>query len=339
MAQGTELDTPGALPSRLNLLRTALGPFLALALVVGFFAAADSLKAQPGNFLSLRNGRTILVQTATVAVAALGMTVIVISGGIDLSAGTSLAMAATVLAWCLKEDLPAAVAVMAGLGTGCLAGFINGLLVSSLRVVPFIVTLGTMTIYLGVAKIIADETTVRPDVSRQVPAWLQHLLSTQPDALWLGLPAGVWLTLLLAFLLTVVLRQTVFGRYVYALGSSEATARLCGINVWGNKLALYTLAGFFVGVAGMFQFSRLSSGNPTSGGGMELRIIAAVVIGGGSLSGGQGTVLGTLTGAAIMAVIASGCTQLGLNNPVQDIILGLIIVAAVTLDQFRQRRE
>src|SRR4029077_13039164 len=128
------------------------------------------------------------------------------------------------------------------------------------------------------------------------------------------------------------------GRYVYALGSNEATARLCGINVWFNKISLYSLAGFFVGVAGMYQFSRLSSGNPTSGIGMELRIIAAVVIGGGSLSGGRGTVLGTLTGAAIMAVIASGCTQLGLNNPIQDIILGVIIIVAVTLDQLRQRQ-
>jgi ribose transport system permease protein len=338
MSQANELDRHDRAGSRLNLLGSTLGPFLALTLVVGFFAAADVLQAEPGNFLSLRNLRTISAQTATVAVAALGMTVVIISGGIDLSAGTAVALCATVLAWCLKQDLPAAVAIIAGVGTGCLAGLVNGVLISSLRVVPFIVTLGTMTIYLGIAKLIASETTVRPDLARQVPTWLQNLLSTQEKTFWLGLPSGVWLTLLLAFVLAVVLRQSVFGRYVYALGSNESTARLCGINVWANKIALYALAGFFVGVAGMFQFSRLSSGNPTSGAGMELRFIAAVVIGGGSLSGGRGTVLGTLTGAAIMAVIASGCTQLGLNNPIQDIILGVIIVAAVTLDQIRQRR-
>lgn len=338
MSQMADPETNTSPSSRLNLLGSSLGPFLALALVIGFFAVADALQKEPGNFLSVRNLRTISAQTATVAVAALGMTVIIIAGGIDLSAGTAVALSATVLAWCLKNDAPQALAIISGLGAGCMAGLINGVLISSLRVVPFIVTLGTMTIYLGIGKIIAKETTVRPEVARQVPVWLQELLSTQKDALWLGLPSGVWMTLLLATLLAVILRQTVFGRHVYVLGSNESTARLCGINVWADKIALYTLAGFFVGVAGMYQFSRLSSGNPTSGTGMELRIIAAAVIGGASLSGGRGTVLGTLTGAAIMEVIRSGCTQLGLDNPVQDIILGVIIVAAVTLDQIRQRR-
>src|SRR5579871_6699240 len=140
--------------SRLNLLGSALGPFLGLALVIGFFAVADALQKEPGNFLSVRNLRTISAQTATVAVAALGMTVIIIAGGIDLSAGTAVALAATVLAWFLKNDLPAWLAIGACLGTGCLTGLINGTLVSSLRVVPFIVTLGTMTVYLGIAKII-----------------------------------------------------------------------------------------------------------------------------------------------------------------------------------------
>ncbi len=338
MSPMADLEANSSPSTRLNLLASALGPFLALALVFAFFAVADRLQKERGNFLSVRNLQTISVQTATVAVAALGMTVIIISGGIDLSAGTAVALAATVLAWCLKNDMPAPLAIAAGLGTGCLTGLINGVLISSLRVVPFIVTLGTMTIYLGVAKYIAKETTIRPEVARQVPVWLQDLLGTQKEALWLGLPSGVWLTLALAGLLAIILRQTVFGRHVYALGSNESTARLCGINVWANKIALYALAGFFVGVAGMFQFSRLSSGNPTSGTGMELRIIASVVIGGASLSGGRGTVLGTLTGAAIMEVIRSGCTQLGYDNPFQDIILGVIIVAAVTLDQIRQRR-
>lgn len=333
---------------RHNLLGTALGPFLALGLVIAFFAAADYLQAsreksrnpdtrRTATFLTQRNLRTICVQTATVAVAALGMTVVIIAGGIDLAAGTALAMCATVLAWLLKQDMSPPLAVLLSILTGCLAGLINGSLISVLRVVPFIVTLGTMTVFLGAAKIVADETTVRPKPS-QIPGWIAGLLSTQEESLYVGLPAGVWLTLLLAAALSVVLRYTVFGRHVYALGSNEATARLCGINIAWNKIAVYTLAGFFVGIGGLYQFSRLSSGNPTSGSGLELRIIAAVVIGGGSLSGGRGTVLGTLTGAAIMAVIGSGCTQLGLNNPVQDIILGVIIIAAVTLDQLRQRR-
>jgi ribose/xylose/arabinose/galactoside ABC-type transport system permease subunit len=138
--------------------------------------------------------------------------------------------------------------------------------------------------------------------------------------------------------LSLVLRYTVFGRHVFALGSNEQTARLCGLNVPALKVAVYTLSGLFVGLAGVYQFAKLKVGNPTSGLGMELKIIAAVVIGGASLSGGRGTVLGTLTGALLMQTIASGCTQLGLSNPVQDIILGIIIVAAVTVDQIRQRR-
>jgi ribose transport system permease protein len=392
-----------------------LGPFLALAAVVLFFSISDAwLHGAKATFLTTRNLTTISSQTATVAVAALGMTVIIIAGGIDLSAGTAIALCATVLAWCLKEDIATlliardnvagvtsqlqdsqrkldrvnrdleslaaksadkslvaeklfqrgtlrseverlqrrrlevqqvaerwskwspTLGLLAAIGCGCLCGLVNGVLVSYLRVVPFIVTLGTMQLYLGLAKQVAHETTVRPDRATQVPDWFADLLSVRAEALWLGLPSGVWLTLLLAALLAAGLHWTVFSRYVFALGSNEATARLCGINVTANKIAVYTLSGLFIGIAGLYQFSRLTVGNPTSGTGLELKVIAAVVIGGGSLKGGRGTVLGTLTGALIMSVITSGCTMLGLQNPVQDMILGVIIVAAVTLDQFRQ---
>ena len=368
--QRLEIDLAGK--SRWNLLGNVLGPFLALGMVYLFFGVTDSMQADGGTFLTPRNNRAIAIPTATIAVAALGMTLIIISGGIDLSAGTALALSATVMASCLKENVSPWLAIAAAVGTGCLTGFLNGVLISALRVVPFIVTLGTMTLYLGVAKIIAEETTVRPDRTTQVPDWLGSFLSLrekalvpgdwivpwseqaqQPDwsesASWfqktlvwfaesIRVPVGVWLVLMLAVVLALALRYTIFGRYVFALGSNESTARLCGINVVWNKIAVYTLSGFFVGLAGLYQFSRLSVGNPTSGTGMELRIIAAVVIGGGSLSGGRGSVIGTLTGATIMYVIYSGCTQLGLSNPVQDIILGVIIIVAVTLDQMRQGR-
>jgi ribose/xylose/arabinose/galactoside ABC-type transport system permease subunit len=221
---------------------------------------------------------------------------------------------------------------------GCLCGFLNGALISYLKVVPFIVTLGTMTFFLGLAKILAHESTVRPDRGEQIPQWLINFLSIRETALICGFPAGVWLALVLSFLLAAILRYSVFSRYLFALGSNESTARLCGINVTWNKIAVYTIAGLFVGVAGIYQFSLLSAGNPTSGIGMELKIIAAVVIGGGSLNGGRGSVLGTITGAAIMAVIASGCTLLGLSNPIQEIIIGVIIVVAVTVDQIRRAR-
>lgn len=392
-----DFDNPHPISGKRVLSRTfeILRPFVALFVVTALFCLADIwVNKEKAQFHSERSLRTVATQTATVAVAALGMTVIIIAGGIDLSVGTSIALCATVLAWSLKEDtamklchgdtiskatqrlkeaernlsgaegqakqeaeaavererlkLEAArrafvlwtpvVSLVIVIGCGCLCGWVNGALVSYLGLVPFIVTLGTMQVYLGLAKKVANETTVRPDIATQVPAWFGDLLSVRPQACWLGLPTGVWLTLLLAGMLAGVLRYTVFGRYVFALGSNEATARLCGIDVKWNKIAVYTLSGLFVGIAGLFQFSRLTVGNPTSGSGLELKVIASVVIGGGSLNGGRGSVLGTLTGALIMSVITSGCTALGLTNPIQDIILGVIIVAAVTIDQLRQRR-
>jgi ribose/xylose/arabinose/galactoside ABC-type transport system permease subunit len=320
-----------------DFLRTVVGPFVALALVVGIFTLADNLQEDGGRFATLRNAQNVLVQSATVAVAALGMTMIIISGGIDLSAGTTMALCGTVLAWVLLQGQPPAVAIAAGIGTGCLAGCVNGALISLLRVVPFIVTLGTMTIYLGLAKLLSNSTMVRPD-PHQVPEWMKGLLSPRPQHEWMIFSAGVWMVLVLAAIVAAVLRYTIFGRHVFAVGSNESTARLCGIHVARTRLAVYTLAGFFVGVAGFFQFSRLSVGDPTSGTGKELAIIAAVVIGGGSLSGGRGSILGTLTGAVIMQVISSGCTALRQPNPIQEIIIGAIIVAAVTVDQLRQRR-
>lgn len=314
-----------------------IGPLLALLAVIVIFAVADTLQADGGTFLTARNLRVVVAQTAVVAVAALGMTLIIISGGIDLSAGTGLVLASTVLAASLDYGQSVWVAVGLCLMVGCLSGLLNGLLISWLKIVPFIVTLGTMTIYLGIAKYIADETTVRPALA-SVPDWLGGLVSTRNESMVLGMPSGVWIALALSGLVALMLRYTVFGRYVFALGSNESTARLCGVHVPAVKIAIYTLAGLFVGIAGMYHFAKLKSVNPTTGLGMELRVIAAVVIGGGSLNGGQGSVLGTLTGALIMGVIYSGCTQLGVRNLTTDILIGVIIIAAVVLDQMRQNR-
>lgn len=346
---------------------TSLGPLLALIVVVLLFAILEARRVEHPVFLTADNLRLITVNSAVIALCALGMTIVIIAGGIDLSVGSGVALCATVLACGLKLNWNPWLCVTLTLLSGCLLGAINGTLVSLLRVVPFIVTLGTMTAYLGGGKMLAERIdkgqTVRPAVyapgdrnfeKNQVPVWLQEFTSVREKALiphkeqvpasvlpfvdWFRWPLGIWLGLGMAAIVAGLLRFTVFGRYVFALGSNEATARLCGINVPLVRIAVYTLAGLFVGIAGVYQFSRLTSGNPTSGVGLELRVIAAVVIGGGSLSGGRGSVLGTLAGAALMAVINSGCTQLGIPNPLQDVILGVIIIAAVTLDQIRQRR-
>ena len=201
-----------------------------------------------------------------------------------------------------------------------------------------------MTIYLGVALIIADNSRISPAMS-QIPPSFSTMVKDSPASLWLvqslqipNFAWGVWMALILAGLLAVVLRYTVFGRYVFALGSNELTARLCGINVPLLKIAVYTLGGLFVGIAGMYQFARLQEGYPMGGTGLELKMIAAVVIGGGSLNGGRGSVLGTVVGAVMMGVISSGCTLLGFEDPIQRIVIGVVIIAAVTIDQVRQRR-
>ena len=316
-----------------------LGALLALIAIVVLFAAADQWWGE-GYFTTVRNFRVVMTQTSIVAVAALGMTLIIVAGGIDLSAGTALTLSATMMAYCLKKDYSATFAVFATLATASGCGLVNGALISALRIVPFIVTLGTMTVFLGIGKILANESTIFPPRDR-IPPWIMDLCSTRPPDVVLGffpnVPASVWLALLLAAIVAGILRYTVFGRYVFALGSNESTARLCGLNIPLTKLAVYTLAGLFVGVAAIYHFATLKIANPVEGLGLELKFIAAVVIGGGSLQGGRGSVLGTLAGAAIMGVIMSGCDQLEVPNPIQDIIIGTIIIAAVTLDQARHR--
>ena len=327
-------DRPGF--PRPRAVLAAAGPALALLAIVAGFGIADYATDGRATFLSARNARATVAASLPVAVAALGMTAVIAAGGIDLSAGTLLALCAVVLAAGLEAGVPAWAAVAAAAACGAACGALNGALVAGLGVVPFVVTLGTLGAFQGAAKLVADETTVRPD-RESVPDWLGTLTSIRPESLAFGLPRGFWALLALAAATAVTLRLTVFGRHLFAVGSNERTARLCGVAVGRTKILVYALGGLLTGAAGVFQFSRLKAGNPTSGLGLELEVIAAVVIGGGSLAGGRGTVAGTLTGVAIVAAIGSGGSQLGWSNPVQEIALGAIIVAAVAADRVRAR--
>ena len=229
-------------------------------------------------------------------------------------------------------------AISGGILTGCLCGFVNGGLISLLRLVPFIVTLGTMTAFQGIGRTISGETPVR--AYGKVPGAVASLQKPYPDPEWMLVSPGVWIMLILAVAVALALRYTVFGRHVFAIGSNESTARLCGINVVRTRILVYTFAGAFVGVAGLYQFTVLAGeGDPASGLGLELKVIAAVVIGGGSLNGGRGSILGTISGACIMGVIQHGSVLIGVADRYQDILIGLIIIAAVTLDQFRVRLQ
>jgi ribose transport system permease protein len=305
------------------------GPALGLLLVILIFAV---LTDAPARYLSPFNLRIVLSQTVIVALGAIGMTMIIVSGGIDLSVGASIALAGVICALCLQAGWLPALALLAAVVAGGIVGFVNGAMITGLRVVPFIVTLGMLGIARGVAKWLAHEQTVNAP-----PTWVNDLLVTFPTPAWLVLPLGVWLTLALAVLVALVLRRTVFGRRIFALGSNEAAARACGIDTGRLKIAIYTCAGLLFGLTGVMQMSRLRQGDPTVANGAELDIIAAVVIGGGSLSGGEGTILGSMIGALIMAFLRNGCQQMGWPNYIQEIIIGAIIVLAVALDRLRAK--
>ena len=209
-------------------------------------------------------------------------------------------------------------------------GLINGLAITRLRVVPFIATLGMLGIARGAAKWLAAEKTVNvPDT------WVNHLAVTFPEPSWILIAPGVWLAVLLAVLMATVLRSTVFGRHIFALGSNQAAARACGIRTDRLKIGIYSLSGLFFGLAGVVQMSRLRQGDPTVAIGTELDVIGAVVIGGASLSGGEGSILGSMVGALIMACLRNGCQQMGWPNYIQEIIIGAIILAAVAIDRWR----
>lgn len=282
-------------------------------------------------FFSPVNLELILRQTAIVSTAALGMTMIIAAGGIDLSVGSMIALSTVVIALLLGSGASPGTAALGGVAATALCGAVNGLLVTGLRMVPFIVTLGTMLVIRGAAKGLAGEVRLEAPTT-----WLNDLLR-RPDT-GIFLPWGVWLLALLAVLISLLLRYTTFGRHIFAIGSNERMARLCGVPINRRKTAIYTLAAALTGVAGLMQFSRLSVGDPTVAVGLELNVIAAVVIGGGSLLGGRGSVSGSLIGSTIMTVIQIGCSQLGLANWIQEIVTGCIIVTAVWLDRVRSAR-
>jgi ribose transport system permease protein len=325
-------ERPAARPKahRPGWLMTVLGPFLGLALVIGLFSAMPDVRPY---FLTGANFKIIFIQTVIVAVGALGMTLIIISGGIDLSVGSVIALTSVVGALLLAQNFSPIVVVLLAILAGGAVGTLNGAMVAGFKMMPFIVTLGMMGVARGMAKWLAKSQIINaPDSS--INAWMAQ---NDPDHFF-PLPPGVWIAVGLACLMSVVMRRTVFGRYVFAIGSNEAAARLCGIRVQWQKVAIYALAGLFFGLAGLLQLSRLTQGDPTIAIGLELDIIAAVVIGGASLNGGTGSILGSMIGALIMAVLRNGSNQMGLPTYMQEILIGLVIILAVGLDKLRQRR-
>lgn len=315
------------LPSRLGRALSRhgwAGPLLALLAVYALFAIlAPDTFARPVNLVTMAR------QTVVVGIAATGATMVILLGGIDLSVGSTVALTTVVVAGLLRGGAGPGAAAAGGVAVAALTGLVNGAAVAGLRITPFIVTLGTMSVLRGAAKGLAGEQKIDAD-----PRGLDAL--ALPSRGLLGLPAGVWLLLAAALLAAFLLRFTRFGRHVVAIGSNERTALLCGVRVGLVKVAVYTLAATLTGLAGVLEFATLTVGDPTDSFGLELTVIASVVIGGGSLSGGEGSIPGALIGAMLMTVIKTGCTHLGLSNWVQELLTGGIIVAAVALDRVRR---
>jgi ribose transport system permease protein/erythritol transport system permease protein len=331
-----------------------LSRFLALVVVFLFFAVL----VEEGKFYTPRNLENILRQSAVYATAALGMTMVIITAGIDLSIGSVIALTVVTVASTLNvhwEVAPAAggeaqtvylihrwpvllpiLAVAAGVGIATLAGMLNGVTIVWLRQVPFIVTLGTMGIFRGLAKAIASEKDVYPPEDTWITSIMDPTLSSPGERSWMLLPPGVWILVLAAVGAALLLRYTRLGRHIFAVGSNQETARLCGVAVGRTKIIVYTLAGLFAGLAGLMQFSFVSGiGQPTTAISYELFVIASVVIGGGSLMGGEGSILGSVIGALVITILYMGGQQMGWPKSVQEMAIGAIIVAAVALDRLR----
>lgn len=304
-----------------------LGPLLGLALVVLLF----SLHAETREyFLTGANAKQILTQTVIVGIAAIGMTLIIVGGGIDLSVGSIVAFTSLIAAWLLREGWSLVPVVVAAVSVGGVMGCLNGIIIARLQMNPFIVTLGMMGVARGMTKWVGNNQTVN------YPDHPLNLLMTDLFPGTLIPPIGVGVMAVLAVVMIVVMNRTVPGRQLFALGSNEAAARLCGIPTVRVKWMIYAVGGLFYGIAGLMQMARLGQGDPIVATGMELDVIAAVVIGGGSLYGGAGSVAGSLIGALIMAVLRNGSNQMGWPSYTQEIVIGSVIVLAVFLDRLRQ---
>jgi ribose transport system permease protein len=259
---------------------------------------------------------------------------VIVAGGIDLSVGSSVALATVVIARALNAGAGTFMAVTMGIAVCALAGVLVGAAIAFGRITPFVISLGAMTILRGTAKGLAREQKIDADARG-----LDGLLGVLPaDKRWMVFPPGVWLFAVIAALFVAILRYTRFGRHVFAIGSNERTARLCGIRVEAVKIGVYAISGLLAGVAGVMEFATLTVGDPTDSVGLELEVIAAAVIGGASLLGGEGSVIGSVVGASLMTVIKTGSTHLGLPNWVEEVVTGGIIVTAVALDRLRHRR-
>ncbi|MFB0537698.1 MAG: ABC transporter permease [Anaerolineae bacterium] len=303
-------------------LRSAMvGPLAAMLL------AALAVSLSTDRFLQTRNLMNVSLQVSSVAIMAIGSTMVILTGGIDLSPGSAVAFITCMLAILVKlNGLPVAVGILLVLLLGAVLGFVNGVLSTYGRIPSFVVTLATLSAYRGLAFLVTEGTPIF-----YVSPYLEPIFYGR----FLGVPLPFYYVLVFYLIAVVFLRYTVSGRAIYAVGGNESAARLSGIQVHRVRLLAFILAGLMAGVAGVLMAARLNSGSPNYGAGMELQAIAAAVIGGASLTGGYGNIISTLFGAVTVAVVQNGLNLNAVPTAWQNITLGAIIALAVLVDMWR----
>lgn len=303
--------------------------FASLIVLVAFFSIASS------NFFQFDNFIGILLSTSVIGILALGATIIIVTSGIDLSVGTVLTLSSVMTGvFIVNLGLPTWLGVIGGIATGAFAGLVSGLAIAKMKITPFIATLAMMMVAKGLALVISGAT---PIYFTSLPSFNKIAMgSIIPGS---GIPNAVFIFFGMAIIGSLILNKTIIGRYTFALGSNEEATRLSGVNVNKWKIIIYMIAGIFTGVAGIVMASRLNSAQPALGQGYELEAIAAVVIGGTSLSGGTGTILGTVIGALIMSVLTNGLQILSVPQEWQTVVVGAVIIFAVYADVLRNKKS
>ena len=311
-----------------KLIRQLL-PFGSLMLIICILSAL-----KPDTFLTTENFLNVLRRSSVNGIIAVGMTAIIISAGIDLSVGSMMALSGMVGAWVMiviggtnPQGAALVIGTFAGIVTGFICGFLNGVLVTKLKLPPFIVTLGTMSTFRGISYV----------MNAGKPYNVPHYKYLN-EGIVMGIPISILIFAVIIALAGFLLKYSRLGRYTYAIGSNREAAFHAGVNVDSYLIRIYALTGLVVGIAAMITTSRAVSAQPTAGVTLELDIIAAVVIGGASLAGGRGTIIGTLIGTLLISFLRNGCTLLDISTNVQLIVIGAIIIAAVAVDQLARSR-
>ena len=285
------------------------------------------------NFLTANNLLNLLLQVTSNALIAFGMTFVILTGGIDLSVGSILALSSALTAGLLGSGMPVTLAILISLILGCILGMMNGLLISYGKLAPFIVTLATMTIFRGATLVYTNGNPITKGLS---DTFLFQFLG---QGYIVGIPFPVIIMFIVFIVLYALLHKTAFGKSVYAIGGNEKAAYISGVKLNKVKIIIYSISGIMASISGLIITSRLSSAQPTAGASYEMDAIAAVVLGGTSLSGGKGRILGTLIGALIIGVLNNGLNIIGVSAFWQQVVKGVVILIAVLIDRFKVEKQ